>query len=243
MKKDASFSQGGKISMNEELRFKLEQAHRILFMEGLAEDSSRGHITAKAPDGKVYIKPWGVGFEDVNAADFQGVDSSGKLLEGKGRMHSELVLHLEIYRKRKDVFSVVHVHPYYSILLSSVFTGKLHVVSQHGVRFTGKVPLFKSAELIQSKEQGVKLAGTLGDGPVILMKNHGITSVGKSIEEAAITAIHFEHAAKDHLMASSFGKPSGIPLPVAKKLSANNYTDSQLTMIWDYYWKKFKRSA
>ena len=56
-----------------ELKTKLEQAHRILFMEGLAEDSSRGHITARDEDGLVYIKPWGMGFEKVTAADLQKI--------------------------------------------------------------------------------------------------------------------------------------------------------------------------
>ena len=149
-------------------------------------------------------------------------------------------MHLEIYRKRKDVFSIAHVHPYYSILLSSVFKRKISIVSQHGVRFTGKIPFYTSAELIQSKNQGEKLAQTLGDRPVVLMKNHGITVVGKEIEEAGILAIHFEQAAKDHLLATLFGKPSGIPVTVARKLSANNYTPSQYQMLWDYHWKKFK---
>ena len=128
--------------MNEELKKKLEEAHRILHREGLAEDASRGHITAKSEDGKIYVKPWGTGFQEVKAADFQGLDESGNLVEGKGRIHSEVILHLEIYRKRKDVLSVVHVHPYYSILLSSVFKGKISVVSQQGVRFTGKIPFY-----------------------------------------------------------------------------------------------------
>jgi L-fuculose-phosphate aldolase len=226
--------------MNEELRIKLEQAHRIAHMEGLAEDASRGHITVKSEDGRVYVKPWGVGFEEVGARDFQGLDLDGNLLEGEGRVHSELTLHLEIYRKRKDVSSVVHVHPYYAILLSSVFKGKLTVVSQHGVRFAGKVPFYSSPELIHCKKQGEKLAETLGDFPAVLMKNHGITAVGASIEEAVILAIHFEQAAKDHLLAHSFGKPRGMPAAVAKKLSANNYAPPQYQMLWNYYWKKFK---
>ena len=126
--------------MNEELRNKLEYAHRILHMEGLAEDASRGHITARGSDGRVYIKPWGVGFEDVMARDFQGLDLDRNLLEGEGRVHSELILHLEIYRRRPEVFSVAHVHPFHAILLSSVFKGKIHVLSQHGVHFSGKDP-------------------------------------------------------------------------------------------------------
>lgn len=225
--------------MNEELRIKLEQAHRILHMEGLAEDASRGHITVKSEDGRIYIKPWGVGFEEVRAQDFQGVDLDGNLLEGKGRIHSELILHLEIYRKRNNVFSIAHVHPYYSILLSSVFKGKISIISQHGIRFTGKIPFYTSAELIQSKKHGEKLAQTSADRPVVLMKNHGITTVGNRIEEAVILAIHFEQAAKDHLLVNLFGRPNGIPVAVAKKLSANNYTPSQYQMLWDYYWKKY----
>ncbi|MDI7259056.1 MAG: class II aldolase/adducin family protein [Thermodesulfobacteriota bacterium] len=227
--------------MNEELRNKLEQAHRIAHMEGLAEDASRGHITAKSEDGRVYIKPWGVGFEDVTARDFQGLDINGTLLEGKGRVHSELVLHLEIYRKRPDVFSIAHVHPFYSILLSAVFKGRIHILSQHGVRFAGKIPFYRSAELIQSKKQAEKLTQTLGNGPLVLMKNHGITAVGKTIEEAVILSMHFEEAAKDNLLATTFGKPSGMPAPMAKKLSANNYSPAQFQMLWEYYWKKFNR--
>ena len=156
--------------MNEELRKKLEYAHRILHMEGLAEDSSRGHITARGSDGRFYIKPWGVGFEDVTARDFQGLDLDMNLLEGQGRVHSELILHLEIYRRRPEIFSIAHVHPFHAIVLSSVFKGKMHILSQYGVRFWGKIPIHPSAELIQSKKQAEKLAQTLGNGPVAMMK-------------------------------------------------------------------------
>ena len=227
--------------MNKELRNKLEQAHRILHMEGLAEDASRGHITVRDKEGRVYIKPWGVGFEEVKARDFQGLDIDGNLLEGKGKVHSEVVLHLEIYRRRPDVLSIAHVHPFYSILLSSVFKGKINIVSQHGVHFSGRIPFYPSAGLIQSKEHAEKLAQTLGNKPVVLMRNHGLTAVGKSIEEAVILSMHFENAAHDHLLTSTFGKPSGMPLAVAKKLSANNYNPAQYQMLWDYYWKKFNR--
>jgi ribulose-5-phosphate 4-epimerase/fuculose-1-phosphate aldolase len=229
--------------MNEPLRLKLEQAHRILHAEGLAEDSSRGHITARSTDGLVYIKPWGIGFDKVRADEFQEIDLNGNLRDGRGKMHSEKVLHLEIYRKRKDVSSVVHAHPYYSILLSSVFKGRISIVSQHGVRFAGKIPFYPSAGLIQSNELGVKLAGTLGDKPVIVMKNHGITVVGNSIEEAVMLAIHFEQASKEHLLAHLFGKPSGMSVPEAKKLAANNYTPPQLQMLWDYSLEKLNKKS
>jgi L-fuculose-phosphate aldolase len=228
--------------MNEALRIKLEQAHRIAYMEGLAEDSTRGHITARGENGLIYIKPWGSAFEKVGSKEFQGVDLEGNLKEGEGKMHSERVLHLEIMRKRKDVASVVHVHPYYSILLSSVFKGKISVLGQQGSRFTGKIPFHPAAGLIQTKDLAVEVAGTIANKPVVLMKNHGITTAGSSIEEAVILAIHFERAAKDHLLANLFGKPSGMSPAEAKKLAENNYTSAQLRMQWDYYVEKLGRT-
>jgi len=227
--------------MNEELKGKLEQAHRILHMEGLAEDASRGHVTVKSAAGRIYVKPWGVGFQEIKAGDFQGVDEDGSLLEGKGRIHSELVLHLEIYRQRPDVCSVIHLHPCYAVLLSSVFKGKINTISQQGVRFTGKIPFFTSAALVQSREQAEQVAQTMGKESVVLMKNHGITVAGASLEEAVILAIHFEQAAKDHLLANLFGKPSGMLLGEAKKISGNNYTPTQYQMIWGFYGRKLKQ--
>ncbi len=226
-----------------DLKTKLEQAHRILFMEGLAEDSSRGHITARDEDGLVWIKPWGMGFEKVTAGDLQKIDIDGNLREGQGKMHSERVMHLEILRKRKDVQSVVHVHPYYSIILSSVFKGTVTLVTQHSVRFAGKIPFYPKAGLIQTKELALDLAKTLGDKPLALMKNHGIVAVGSSIEEAVFTALHFEHAAQEHLEANLHGRASGMSLAEAKKMAANNYTPQQLQMLWTYYLEKMAREA
>jgi ribulose-5-phosphate 4-epimerase/fuculose-1-phosphate aldolase len=233
--------QGPESSMrNEALRIKLEQGHRILRMEGLAEDSTRGHLTARSEDGLFYIKPWGMAFEKVTARDMQGIDIDGKLIDGKGRMHSERVLHLEIYRNRKDVQSVIHVHPYYSILLSTVFKGDLTLVGQQSVPFTGKLPFYLPPDLIQTKAQAEEVARALADRPVILMKNHGITVAGRSIEEAVILAVHFEQTAKDHLAANLYGKPSGLSLEDAQKLYKNNYKPDQYKMIWDYWLEKLK---
>jgi len=219
---------------NQALRAKLEMAHRILHMEGLAEDSTRGHVTGRSEDGLVYIKPWGSAFEWVTANEMQGIDFDGKLVDGKGRMHSERVLHLEILKARKDAGSVVHVHPNYSILLSTVFTGSIVNVGQQSVPFVGKIPFYTDPWLIQTKEQAIDIAKTMGDKPVVLMKNHGITVVGRNIEEAVVLAIHFEQAARDHLAAIQLGKPSGMTVEDAKKLYNNNYKLDQIKMVWDY---------
>jgi ribulose-5-phosphate 4-epimerase/fuculose-1-phosphate aldolase len=225
---------------NEALRMKLEQAHRILQMEGLAEDSTRGHITARSEDGLFYIKPWGMSFEKVSAADLQGVDIEGNLKDGKGRMHSEKILHLEIYRARPEVGCVIHVHPYYSFLLSSVYNGNLSIIGHQGTFFAGTLPFFVNPQLIQTKELALDVVKTLGDKRVVLMKNHGITVVGRTVEEAVVLAVNFERAAKDHLFANLFGKPNGLSPEDIKKLQDNNNRPDQFKMIWDYWLEKVK---
>ena len=227
--------------MNEELKMKLELAHKILHMEGLAEDTTRGHVTVKSHDHRYYIKPWGVGFEEVTAEDFLGMDLDGNLVEGKGRLHGELPLHLETYRRRKEVSSIVHVHPQHSVILSSILGEKMRVIGQHAMPFAGKIPIYESAELVLSKKQGVKLAQTLGDSRAVLMRNHGIVTVGRTIEEAVILAIDFEKAAEEHLKVFMFKKILEVPSKISEKMTANIYSLEQCAMMWDYYCRKLNR--
>ncbi len=230
-----------RVNMNEEAKTRLARAHRILYMEGLAEDTYRGHITFKTEAGIVYIKPWAKGFQEVTDADFLGVDLDGKLIEGEGRLHSELPIHLEIYRRRADITSVVHIHPYYSVLLSSVFDGKIKMITQNGMHFWEGVPLHTSPELINSKKQGEELAQLMGKRLVLLMRNHGIVTAGRSLEEAMVLAIDFEKAAKEHLMISTFGTPTEISLETAQKMSSRIFSAEQYRMMWDFYCRKLER--
>ena len=224
----------------QELRVKLEQAYRILSMEGLAEDSTRGHVSARGENGLFYIKPHGTAFEWVKGDQMQGLDIDGNLVDGKGRVHGEKYLHLEVFRARKDVGSVIHLHPTYSTILSTVFTGSIVVVGQQSVPFTGKIPLYTDPSLVNTKEKGVASAKLLGNSQVLLMENHGITVAGQTIEEAVVLAIHFEHAARDHLIAVQSGKPKGMNLEDAKTLHKNNYSPEQIQMVWGYFLEKFK---
>ena len=227
--------------MNEALKLKLEKAHRILHMEGLAEDTSRGHITLRDEKDRIYIKRWGIGFEEVTARNLLCVDMEGKLLEGKGRVHSELPIHAEIYRRRKDIVSVIHVHPFHCLLLSSVFDGTLKIVGHSGMHFGGGIPFYDSLDLVRSKDQGIAVAEIMGDKLFVLMKNHGIVTAGRSLEEAVILAIDFEAAAKAHLMVSHFQNVRQVPVEIAQKMAGKLFIPEQLKMMWDYYCRKVER--
>jgi ribulose-5-phosphate 4-epimerase/fuculose-1-phosphate aldolase len=210
-------------------------------MEGMAEDTTRGHMTAKADDGTIYIKPWGVGFEEVTPGDLLGIDAAGTLREGKGRLHSEIIIHLEIYRRRPDVLSIAHLHPPHAVLLSSVFPGRLYLIGQHSLHFGGGVPFYESAKLIHSQEQAGKLIDLLADGPVVLMRNHGFVTAGKSIAETAIMAIDFEKAAREHLGVATLGAPLEMDKEELARLRAIICSTEQYGMLWNYYVRKVDR--
>jgi L-fuculose-phosphate aldolase len=227
--------------MHEALRAKLEQAYQVLHQEGLAEDTIRGHITARSEDNRIYIKPWILGFEEVTAGDLLGVDLEGNLVEGEGRLHAELAIHLEIYRRREDILSVVHVHPLYAVILSSLFDGRLKIIGQNGMHFGGGIPFYESEDLIRSKQQGAELARTMGDRLFVLMRNHGVVTAGRSLEESVILAIDFEKAAKEHLLASSFGNPTEVSGKMAEGMIPKLFDLDQYSMMWDFYVRKLKR--
>ena len=227
--------------MQNKLRTDLEKAHKILYMEGLAEDTARGHITLRSEDDRVYIKPWGIGFEEVTAENLLCVDMEGKLLKGKGKVHSEIPLHLEIFRRRKEIVSAVHVHPLHTVLFSSVFKGRMRIVGQNGMHFGGEIPFYESEDLIRSEEQGIEVARLMGDKLYVLMRNHGITTAGRSLAEAIILAIDFEKAAKEHLLASLLGEGTEVSLQNAKKMTDKLFIPEQYQMMWDFYCRKLER--
>jgi len=229
--------------MHDALKKRVAQAYHVLSMEGLAEDTIRGHITARTEDNSVYIKPWPLGFAEVTQNNLLCVDLEGNLLGEKGRLHQELALHLGIYRLRKEIVSVAHVHPLYSVILSSVFEGKVNIIGQNGMHFGGRVPFYEPVELIRTKEQGAALARAMGDSFVLLMRNHGVVTAGRSLEEAVILAIDFEKAAKEHLLASTFGTPTEVPREVVEEMSPRLFDLDQYKMIWEFYVRKLKRRA
>ena len=230
--------------MHEELKADLSKAHHILYMEGLAEDTYRGHITARTDDGHVYIKAWAVGFAEVGPENLVRVDMEGRPVEKPGRLHSELPIHLEIYRRKPETMAVVHVHPHHATMLSALWTGALRVVTQNGMHFADGVPFYDSIELVNSTERGEQLAATMEDKLVVLMRNHGIVTAGRTLAEAIILAIDFEKAAKEHLFSSLFGTtPSEVPVNIAKKMSNSIFTQQQYGLMWDFYCRKLARSG
>jgi ribulose-5-phosphate 4-epimerase/fuculose-1-phosphate aldolase len=181
----------------------LARAHRILADNG-HKNMSLGHMSWRDPEGRgFWLKRSGLGFEEVYEQDFILLDLDGAQLLGAGGRHAEWPIHAEIFRARPDVMAVAHSHPVHATILSSCDT-ELACVCHEGILLHGRTSYFRKMRgLIRTPEQGRELAEVLGESSVVLMKNHGATACGPSIELTALWAIFLERASYAQLTAAA----------------------------------------
>ena len=155
--------------------------------------------------------------------------------------HSEVFIHTEIYKARSDVNCVVHSHPPYATAFGAL-RQPLRPISHEGSIFHEGLPLFDSTTaLIRTAELGKDVAKSLGKFRGVLMKNHGSTVVGESIEVATLYAIFLEKAARIQLLATASGEPSWTSDEEAKVKYEQIYTPHRLGTMWAYFVRRAKK--
>jgi L-ribulose-5-phosphate 4-epimerase len=178
---------------------------------------TQGNVSVRDPlSGIVGIKPSGVRYEDLSPENMVLVDLAGKVIEGDLKPSSDTASHLYIYRHRKVINGVVHTHSTYATAFAAVGKPIPVVLTSMGDEFGGPIPCGGFA-LIGSEAIGQLVISTLGDGNAVLLKNHGVFTVGKTGEAAVKTAVMLEDAAHTVWAAMLLGEPDVIsPEDVAR---------------------------
>ena len=194
--------------MTDALREKLIHAGRVLVDEGQG-DYVWGHISARLPDnpGRFLMKPGCIGLEEMTEDNIITVDIEGEKVLGAWPRHNEVYIHSEVLRARPDINAVLHTHPEHVIAFSSL--GRpLHAMSNDSVMFSEGVPIFsETTDLITDQPRGKAVAKALGSGKAVILRNHGIVTAGKSIDEAVFLAIKLEKACRIQMLAEAAGGP------------------------------------
>ena len=183
------------------LKLKLAQACHILVMHGQGDDIL-GHMTARFQEaGQFWMKPAGMGLEEVKPSDLILVDLDGQVVKGKRPRHNEVFIHSEIFRARPDVCAVIHTHPPVSNAFSSIGAPLRPISHEAAYLVPPDVPRFtETSDLISTPELGKAVARTLGSAPALFLVNHGIVVVGPTVEEAVFKALALDKAARIQLM-------------------------------------------
>jgi L-fuculose-phosphate aldolase len=217
-----------------EIKEKLALACRILGTEG-HDDMDLGHLSVRSPDDpdRMIIKGKGLCLSEVHSDDLATVDFNYRKIDGRRDLHGELPIHIEVYKARKDVHSIAHTHPLYATAFSST-EQILRPINNEGVLFAKPLPYFdEETDLIVAPLQGASLSGKLGDAKAVIMKNHGITVVGDSIEQATVYAYLLEKTIKIFFVAKVFGEPKWTDAEEAAKKADHIFGGNRIQAIWD----------
>jgi len=200
----------------EKLREELWQLHLELPKPNLTTWTS-GNVSARDPEtGYVIHKPSGVRYEVLRPEMLVITDLDGKVIEGNLKPSSDTANHLYIYRHRPDVGGVVHTHSRYATAFAALGRPIPVYLTAMADEFGGPIPCGGFA-LIGSDAIGKIVVESLGISPAVLLKNHGVFTIGKNAEAAVKAAVMTEDVAATVWIALQMGTPDEIrPEDVAK---------------------------
>jgi L-fuculose-phosphate aldolase len=223
------------------LREQVAWACRILALEGYA-DLTLGHVSARpAGDDIVQIKRKGVALDEVDTDDVIELDLRSDDVGSTPGMHLEAVLHTEVYKLRPDVGAVVHGHPPFATAFAA--TGAtLEMLTHDSVLFSDGVPVFEETpDLITEAAQGKAVAEMLGSHRAVVLRNHGVLVVGKSVRWAVLTALTLERAVRLQSIARTLGTLRPIAPDRAREMVADKYQDRFVDEYWDAWNRRLER--
>ena len=230
--------------MSEYTKQRLIEAGLILGAADLG-DFTRGHVSIRDPDDplRFFMKPHSLGFEEITPENIVVCNIDGEKIGGGGRRHSEVFIHSEVYKARPDLNSVIHTHPKYATIWCSG-ERPWRIVSQACVAFADGLGYYQdTVNLIRSPETGRGVAEALGHQKVVMMRGHGVTVTGVSVEEAVIRTLTLENACHDQVLCLAMG---GDIVEFEKSdtasLTANLDNREQYVVNFDYLARKAKRS-
>jgi ribulose-5-phosphate 4-epimerase/fuculose-1-phosphate aldolase len=190
---------------------------RFGFDEGVA-----GHITARDPErlDHFWVNPFGVHFGHIRVSDLILVNDQGEVVEGDYTVNgAAFAIHSQVHAARPDVVAAAHAHSIYGKSWSAL--GRtLDPITQDVCAFYGDHALFDDyTGVVLDTEEGKRLAHALGDGKAVILRNHGLLTVGQSVDEAAWWFITMERSCQAQLLAEAAGKPVLIDEEMARLTS------------------------
>jgi len=193
----------------ERLRREICELNRLLPRERLVAWTS-GNVSGRDPEtGLVAIKPSGVRYDSLTPEDIVVVDLDGRTVWGEKSPSVDTATHLYIYRHRPDVNGVVHTHSNYATAFAALGEPIPVYLTAIADEFGGPIPVGAYAQ-IGEEAIGQEIIRSIGASPAILMKNHGVFTVGPTPQEAVKAAVMVEDVARTVYLALQMGRPDEI---------------------------------
>jgi len=178
---------------------------RFGFDEGVA-----GHITARDPEllDHFWVNPLGVNFSHIRVSDLILVNDHGEIVEGDGLLNrAAFAIHSQVHAARPDVIAAAHSHSIYGKSWSAL-ARLLDPLTQDACAFYDDHALFDDyTGVVLDLEEGKRIGHALGGGKAVILRNHGLLTVGHSVDEAVWWFITMERSCQAQLLAEAAGTP------------------------------------
>ncbi len=226
----------------EALSARLASAIRLLAAEGLMDFN--GHMSVREPEtGHLLINSRGASRATVGPRDVVILDAQGRQVGGDGAPPSELPIHTRIYAARADVGCVAHFHPPYATVFGIAGAPLVPVFILGSLFPHAGVPVYDDPDLIRSSAQGDAVARTLGGGRAVLLRGHGVVTVGEDIERCFVASIWLEENARKQAWAAALGAPRAFSEEETARVRASLWEPAVVRKTWDYYMAKGRHSG
>ena len=244
-----------------DVKYQVAVANRVLWAVGLATGvtASLGHASLRVPGQPDRFVVKGRGYKmDALAAmrpeDMVVCDTEGYFIEGPpgSTQCFEVKMHSCIYKFHPDVQSVVHVHPRFTVLVTTLGQ-QIKPMCQEGIQLVRKpLPMYPHVKTIQTEDEGMEVAALIKGYQALLLQGHGATTTGKNLEESVINMLQLEEQARmnyyalsalgpnypsipDALIAEMSGRTSLAELPHFREPIARASGQPRVSGVWQYY--------
>ncbi|MFE2555332.1 class II aldolase/adducin family protein [Streptomyces sp. NPDC059352] len=225
-------------------RQRLAAALRLFGRLGYEEGVS-GHISARDPEFPdcYWVNPFGAPFEDLAASDLVLVNGDGQVVRGGQHVNqAAFTVHAQVHRARPDVVAVAHTHSLHGRALAAL--GELlDPLTQEACAFYQDHALYDAyTGVTVDTEEGRRIAVALGSFKAIVLRNHGLLTVGTSVDAAAWWFIAMERCAQVQLTARAAGKP--VPIDHREAVATREQLGSDLVAWINYQplWRRISRA-
>lgn len=221
-------------------------ARAVLILNSTGIMDWNGHVSLRdeTEPGTMWINSRNASRSAIKRSDVLPYDlHADRPLGGDDEPPSEYHIHREIYLKRPEVNGIVHAHPPFILTLSIDGHALLPVSASVGSFLPERgAPEFDAAVLINTAERGKAMTAALGDAPMVVLRQHGAVTVGRSMKEAAVRMLCAENTAVLQHQALQVGTPKYLKGEELAVLS-REYWVVAIDKFWKYNEEKARRAG
>ena len=212
-----------------EARVTLAACYRLVARMGL-DDLIYNHISLRVPgqEDQFLINPYGLMFDEITASSLVKIDTQGRTIAPSDYEVNvaAFVIHAAIHNSSAGAACVLHTHSDASTAISAQPEGLLPL-TQFAMRFYNRQAFHDYEGVAIDLDEQQRLVRDLGPHKVMLLRNHGILTLGRTVGEAFMLLYYFERAAKIQLMLQAAGTPFLTPSPEVCERAARQFWEQQ----------------